>query len=166
MNCKNHLKLYLLLFIIFGSPLSYSGPTGNVDFKVLESHHSASLDLGKKCIIINDEETFVSELDNFKRVEHDFEVDFLTHSVAIITMGVQGSGGYSLNLESVIDDGVNVTITYNSITPGSGCCAISVLTNPYIIIEVDTQKNIIFKERTFKQDYSYEKKAFVNILLQ
>ena len=165
MNCKNNLRFYLLLFIIFGSPLSYSGPTGNVNFKVLKSHHHGSLKLGKKNLVIDNEATFISELDNYPSVHHDYYVDFSNHSVVIITMGTQATGGYRLDVESVIDDGVNVTIRYKSIIPGSCNVVTCALTSPYILIEVETKKNIMFEERTIRRDYSPEENTWKDVVL-
>ena len=147
MNCKNELKLYFLLFVIFVAPFSYSEQVQNVEYRVLESgQYGPYADSGKQIIVINN----ISQLENKFRTyptNSTPNVDFRKNVVVLINMGEKPSGGYEVDVERIIDDKENTTITATFSSPGSSCISAAVMTNPYIFIEVATTKNILLNER-------------------
>ena len=147
MNCKTNLRFYLLLYIIFGSSLSYSGPTENVHYKVLESEECGHSTSGKKLLVINSEQQFQTELKKYPMSSHH-DVDFIKHSVVIINMEKKPTSGYNIVVESVVEDDENAIITFFCSNPEGDECVSEAEADPYIIIDVETKKNIIFKERT------------------
>lgn len=146
MNCKNKLKLFLLLFVIFGSPLSYSEQLKNVEYKILESgQYGPYIDSGKQFIVINSASQLKNEFRKYP-VNSIPDVDFRKSVVVLINMGAKPSTGYEVDVETIIDNNEKVTITATFSNLGSNCVVAAVMTNPYIFIEVATTKNILFNE--------------------
>ncbi len=60
-------------------------------------------------------------------------------------MGLHTSGGYSIKVDKVKDEGNYVTVSVVSQEPGS-CPADAALTNPYQFVKIATNKTIIIHE--------------------
>ena len=147
MNYKSKLTIYLLLLMTFGSSLSYSEQERRVHYKVLESgQFGPHMDSGKQIIIINNENQFESEFNKYQ-IASIPNIDFERNVVVLINIGGKSSGGYKIDIEGIVDNNEKTTIKSNISSPSSSCNTASVMTNPYIFVEVTTTKDIVVKER-------------------
>lgn len=70
-------------------------------------------------------------------------VDFSKQAVIALFMGQKNSGGYSIGIENVTDDGKSVTVTIKKKSPEG--MATMALSQPYCIASITTTKSINFK---------------------
>jgi hypothetical protein len=63
-------------------------------------------------------------------------VDFSRQMLILVTQGRQSSGGYSITVESVRDDGTRLIVSARERAPGSSCATPQVLTAPYHVVRV------------------------------
>ena len=155
MNCKNNLRFYLLLFILFGSPLLYSGPTKNVNFDLLQSKTYGPQKSGKKTVVINNAQQFVDELQGFPVTFNHERVDFEKNTVVLISTGTQPTCDYDINVESVTDNGEEVTVVVTLETPKKDYFVTCGETYQYILLNIETKKTIRVKENAVKQNMGF-----------
>lgn len=82
----------------------------------------------------------------FKSVgSEDFpKVDFKKHQVVALFLGSRNTGGYSISVERVEEDGDRI-IVYGKVENPDGGMVTTALTNPFVIAEINSKKEIIFK---------------------
>lgn len=73
-------------------------------------------------------------------------VDFGQHEVLAIFDGTHASGGYDVDVVSVIDDGSSRRITLNRIVPGESCMVTQAITSPYKIIALAKSSALLARE--------------------
>lgn len=64
------------------------------------------------------------------------EVDFSEFIVVAAMMGIQPSGGYTIEIKRVATDGDTLWFDIEEREPGTGCGTAAVLTSPYHVIKV------------------------------
>lgn len=64
------------------------------------------------------------------------DVDFATHTVLVVAMGEQSSGGYSIRVTEVGSEGYGLRALVLSTTPGRGCAVATVMTQPVDFVSV------------------------------
>jgi hypothetical protein len=79
-------------------------------------------------------------------------VDFNEFTVVVVMMGIQPSGGYSIEIERVAFDGDAIWFDIEEREPGTGCGTAAVLTSPYHVIKIpveaaDTKKYRFLTDR-------------------
>eukprot|EP00567_Pseudictyota_dubia_P003248 CAMPEP_0197456982 /NCGR_PEP_ID=MMETSP1175-20131217/44847_1 /TAXON_ID=1003142 /ORGANISM="Triceratium dubium, Strain CCMP147" /LENGTH=207 /DNA_ID=CAMNT_0042991225 /DNA_START=41 /DNA_END=664 /DNA_ORIENTATION=- len=74
------------------------------------------------------------------------DVDFASQMVAVVFMGTQNSGGYSVEITSVDDEGDGkLVVNYMTTVPPPGAMVTMALTQPYHIVRLDaSDKNVVF----------------------
>ena len=87
--------------------------------------------------------------------EASVTADFNNGQVLLIDMGQKNTGGYSIELESLIESEGYVTANIVFNNPGRNCAVTTALTNPYIFVYVETNKEIRFSETTKSTDCSF-----------
>ncbi len=90
--------------------------------------------------IIENQNSFDQALANYG--ESSIDVDFSSHKVLLADMGQKNTGGYRIEIGSVEDRGdyVQAHVIYNN--PGPLCGVTQALTNPYVFVQINTQKEI------------------------
>lgn len=58
------------------------------------------------------------------------EVDFASHMLVLVALGVKPSGGYSVVIESAVAKDGDIVVTAREVSPGPGCFVTSNLTEP------------------------------------
>jgi hypothetical protein len=64
------------------------------------------------------------------------DVDFSEESVVVVALGERRTGGYSVEVESVVATDDGVVVRYVEGAPGPGCMTTQALTQPYRIIAI------------------------------
>lgn len=72
------------------------------------------------------------------------KVDFTKNQVAALFIGTRNTGGYNVFIDRVEEDG-NQILIYKKIEKPSGEMVTMALTNPFIIVEIHSKKEIVFK---------------------
>ncbi len=62
------------------------------------------------------------------------EVDFATHAVAAVFQGRKNSGGYSIDVEAVVEMADHVTVTVRECEPGPTSIVTSALSSPWEVV--------------------------------
>jgi len=74
------------------------------------------------------------------------DVDFNIDQLLALFLGERNTGGYSINIESVVELDTQVTINVLEQVPGAGCVVTTALTQPYqFIIMSKIDKPVIFQ---------------------
>lgn len=64
------------------------------------------------------------------------KVDFSKEMVIALYRGSQSSGGYTVSIVSVEDDGTNIVVTYKERDPTPGGVQIAAITQPFVLVRV------------------------------
>lgn len=67
------------------------------------------------------------------------EINFDTHEVVVFFMGQQGSGGYTFEMVSAVDDVNGVNVTVRKLSPGPECITTQAITSPYMMVAIEKQ---------------------------
>ncbi|TYK64861.1 protease complex subunit PrcB family protein [Colwellia echini] len=99
----------------------------------------------KSVIVIRSQEEYESEL--LKRTSEPVEaIDFASESIILIDMGMQTSGGHSLNFSFYEDSNdIQGEIVYSF--PSGTCATSTAITNPYKFIKLKSTKFILVSEQ-------------------
>ncbi len=63
-------------------------------------------------------------------------VDFSKYVIIAVFQGLKHTGGYSVSITDVLNNGEKITVVVKEIIPGSSCMTTQVLTSPFHIIKV------------------------------
>lgn len=72
------------------------------------------------------------------------EIDFKKNQVVALFLGTKRTGGYNVAIERV-EEVNDQLIIYRKITTPKGGMVTTALTNPFVIVEIHSTKEIIFK---------------------
>lgn len=120
---------------------------GNVPFIVVAKGAGANNGMyGDKTLqIIDSEEELNNALYRYG-VKASQPVNFNTHNVALLDMGLHLSGGYSINVSSIEQGEGFVKIHANSRAPGKNCVTSQVLTSPFVLVTIPKKDDVVFSE--------------------
>jgi hypothetical protein len=80
------------------------------------------------------------------------DVDFSRDMVVIVAMGSQSSSGYTITIESAVERGDALEIAVLATSPGHGCAALTVITNPVDVVRLPRHSTVTFVERKQTRD--------------
>lgn len=72
------------------------------------------------------------------------QIDFAKSQVVALFLGTKKTGGYSISIDRVTEEGGKLIVYKKVSNPDEGMVT-TALTNPYIIAEIQSKKQIIFK---------------------
>jgi hypothetical protein len=105
----------------------------------------------KSAVVIRDSNDYESEL--LKRsVDTPEVIDFSQATILLIDMGARGSGGYDIQLTTIVDRNELLTATIELSIPGRGCVVTHAITNPYKFIMLASNKEVLVSEKWTVQD--------------
>ena len=91
----------------------------------------------KSALVIRNQSEYDDEL--LKRSSDNVKaVDFATESVVLIDMGTRATGGYAIDIQSIVVETNNVRLNVLLTFPSEGCGTSQAITNPYKLIKVRT----------------------------
>ncbi|MDH5633292.1 MAG: hypothetical protein OEZ10_09925 [Gammaproteobacteria bacterium] len=70
-------------------------------------------------------------------------VDFSVDRVLVVMDSIEGSSGYTLTIQRIVDSGSILSVYASKVIPGSGCFALTILTQPYQIVTIPTTSQAI-----------------------
>jgi len=71
--------------------------------------------------------------------------DIQTSNFIVLNMGEKTTGGYKINVESVVETEKNIIVTIKEVTPEPGKMVTQEITTPYTIVKIKSKKEIIIK---------------------
>lgn len=74
-------------------------------------------------------------------------IDFEENRVILLDMGQRNTGGYGIGIESVSDAEDHVLVTVTLSVPGRDCIVTQALTNPYQLVKINTDKEVLIQEK-------------------
>ena len=75
-------------------------------------------------------------------------VDFAREMVILAALGLRGSGGYGILVDSAYDAGAYVEVVVRRTAPGSGCLVTAAFTQPVDLVRIPARKvPVRFRER-------------------
>jgi hypothetical protein len=101
----------------------------------------------RKLEIYTDQAAFNSSFYFFLIPIREHTVDFSTRRVALLSLGIRPTGGYSISAEKIEDHGEFIKASIVIKKPGSNCVVTQALTSPYQFVEVASVKELLFEER-------------------
>lgn len=63
-------------------------------------------------------------------------VDFSKEMVIAVSIGSRSSGGYSVSITSIVDDGTNLVVTYKEKEPEPNRLYTAAITHPFVFVKV------------------------------
>ncbi|MEN3046416.1 MAG: protease complex subunit PrcB family protein [Candidatus Hydrothermales bacterium] len=119
-----------------------------VEFKNLQKGFYSGI-REKKTVVIKDKEEFLNlwkELTSiFLPPSDPPDIDFNKHVLICVFMGEKPTGGYEVEIKSIIEKKDEVSVYVREISPGKNCIVTMALTQPYhIVILKKTQKEFKF----------------------
>lgn len=74
-----------------------------------------------------------------KKIDDD---DIRTANFVILNMGEKTSGGYSIEIDSVIEEADKIIIKVKEVKPAEGSMTTSVMTYPFAVVKINSKKKI------------------------
>ena len=71
--------------------------------------------------------------------------DIKTSNFILVNLGEKSNGGYSIEVESVVEQADKIVVTIKEIEPKKGSNVTMALTNPYAVIKINSKKPIEIK---------------------
>ena len=90
----------------------------------------------------NEIKMLLSDPDLRNKIDDD---DIETSSYLILNMGEKTSGGYSIGIESVVEEADKIIVTVKEIKPAEGAMTTSVMTYPFAVVKINSKKKIEIK---------------------
>ena len=81
------------------------------------------------------------------------KVDFISHKILIIEAGVSSNTGFGVRINGIIEleDYVVADISYLTPSNDPSCSYMFAVTNPYVFVEIKTDKPVLVNERIQQQ---------------
>ncbi len=93
--------------------------------------------------VINDSESFEALWNDLHANQSSLpelpEVDFSVYTVIASMMGIQNSGGHSIEIQNVAEADNIIGVKIEERQPGSGCFTTGALTSPFHIVKISKQ---------------------------
>ncbi|WP_289031131.1 hypothetical protein [uncultured Paraglaciecola sp.] len=143
---------YIVLLFLVSSIFQSCGRDANavtvspeIEYEILhESDHNEYGDYTSKAAIVIDSQIAYEKELVLRTSDLTTDVNFNEESILLIDMGVRGTGGPSINLISLVDNGDHIVATIElNVTPGG----LQWVTNPYKFIKIKSTKEILFVEQ-------------------
>jgi hypothetical protein len=94
----------------------------------------------------------LSEPNEIKMLQNDENLknsikstDLENSNFVILNMGQKSSGGYSINVESVVETSTQIIIKVKETEPQPGGMVTQALSNPFCVVKINSKKEIIFQ---------------------
>jgi len=71
--------------------------------------------------------------------------DIQTSNFIVLNMGEKTTGGYKINVESVVETEKNIIVTIKEVTPETSKMVTQEITTPYTIVKIKSKKEIIIE---------------------
>jgi hypothetical protein len=127
--------------------------TGTIPADVLdEGSHGAIQEETKK--VLRSEEAYASFWQtlhaNRRSAPERPSVDFDRAVVVAIAIGQRPSGGYGVHIDTVraLPNSAPVQVTFTEGKPGEDCLVSTVITSPYVLATVETDRDFVFEKST------------------
>ena len=140
---------FLPLILLFIS-CSTSSPKQVVDssFSVIFKSEMGGAEKSSHLLIQNNE-SYIQFIESLKLDESQYanflKVDFKKKDVLVLYQGQKTSGGYSIDIESVVNDNSTIVVKKKEIQPKAGEIATTVITTPYCIALIPKGNKIIIE---------------------
>ena len=117
-------------------------PMQEINFSILHEGFSGSSGAEKEFVTLSTQQDYETKLSEFSS-DSPITVDFSTQRVLFVSMGVQTSGGFTIDVTRIeqFSDGLVATAVLSS--PGENCITTAALNNPYKFIQVTSQDDDI-----------------------
>jgi hypothetical protein len=134
----------VLLICILFSCKSTKNNSGNQLFKVLVTSEYGGNNFKFYEII--------TEPDEFKMLLKDEEIsklvkpnDIINSNFILINIGEKSTGGYGIEVESVVEEADKIVVTIKETEPKAGQMVTTAITSPYAVLKINSKKPIEFK---------------------
>ena len=135
---------FLLLMMSCGSPKVVSDNS----FSVIHKSDIGGSDKPGH-LLIQDNEAYIQFIESLKLDESEYanflKVDFKKKDVLVLYQGQKTSGGYSIDVESVVNDNSTIVVKKKEIQPKAGEITTTVITSPYCIALIPKGKKLIIE---------------------
>ncbi|MDO8459746.1 MAG: protease complex subunit PrcB family protein [Nanoarchaeota archaeon] len=120
-----------LIYIAYSRSNTDNFPKG-IQFQEIKKGSSNSI-IEKQNIIIKSEEEWKKI---FSNEPVPSGIDFNKEMIIVVFQGQKSTGGYSINVDKIIEqkDSINIYLTETS--PGEGCIVTQAFTSPYQIVKI------------------------------
>jgi hypothetical protein len=71
--------------------------------------------------------------------------DIQTSNFIVMNMGQKATGGYKIEIESIVETDKNIIVTTKEITPESSKISTQEITSPFCVVKINSKKDIIIK---------------------
>ncbi|MES2573872.1 MAG: protease complex subunit PrcB family protein, partial [Bacteroidota bacterium] len=113
-------------------------------FEVLTQHDDGGANI--QFFEILSEPNEIAMLQNDDKLKHKIRsTDVQSSNFVVLNMGEKQSGGYKIDIESVVETDKNIIITIKETVPDPNAMVIQVITYPYCIVKINSKKEIIIK---------------------
>lgn len=100
-------------------------------------------------LLIQDNETYIQFIESLKLDESEYAkflaVDFKKKNVLVLYQGQKNSGGFGIDIESVLNENNSIIVKKIEIGPKKGELATTVITSPYCIALIPKGDKIIIE---------------------
>ena len=124
--------------------------TNNIEFTILKEGTNSGFKTVENKVINSTEElskVWSVLFQNYMEVPPLPKVDFKAFTAILVSMGEQNSGGYTINVKSIVDSKSEEKVIVNESKPGASCMTTSVMTYPFQLIMLPKTAGKISFER-------------------
>lgn len=141
-----------MIFCAVTAIVSCSGMDGEmkkVTSEMILSGTFCAIDSKREAVINNKEEydRLMQEVyANLDQVPKTPVVNFEKNTLVAVFSGAKNSGGYMVNIDSVIEGSKNLTVYVTETKPGKSCVVTDAITKPFVIMKIPkTDKKAVYK---------------------
>lgn len=151
--------IYLVLFTAVITMVSCSGMDSTekkVNAEMILSGTFCSIDTKREEVINNKDEydklmkDVYMNLDQMPKVP---VVNFEKNTLVAVFIGARNTGGYMVNIDSIMEGSKNLTVMVTESKPGKNCVVTEAITKPFVIMKIPkTDKKAVFKYNEIVND--------------
>ena len=155
-----HIFFILLIYTLFSCKSNQTispvvAESQIIPFVELSAGLNGDFSEKKNTIITNQNEynaVWTAAFSRFSGQPKPAKIDFENHLILLVAMGEKNSGGYSIKIDSIVENEKTIVVTILETSPGKSCTTTSMMTYPYQMVELKSStKEVVFKtiEKSF-----------------
>jgi hypothetical protein len=136
---------FILTLILVSCGASSSKKTeANALYEVLTQQTNGGASI--RFFEILSEENEIAMLQNDEKLKDKIKPNDIQNSnFVVLNMGEKTSGGYKIEIESVVETDKNIIISVKETAPEKGSMVTQEMTTPYCVVKINSKKEIIIK---------------------
>lgn len=146
---KNLFYLTFIFLLISCSTTKELTSSKHIEFKSIAKNSNSGFEKLTQEVFNNQQDfdkAWATAWSHFSDPTPTPSIDFTKETIVLVALGMRNNGGYQLKINSVHEQGNEITVDYTEITPNSKCATTQAIVFPYEFISIPkTSTKVVFK---------------------